>query len=93
MICFSLELNVDKPCMLRITWWARGIKDYVHTMTRLSALLKKTNTASHKVFHPPHNPIHYCEAEHYPITSKLHLHPPFVFLNISKVVVSHNEWY
>ena len=61
-------------------------------MTRLSALLKKTNTASHKVFHPPIT-LYYCEAEHYPITSKLHLHTPFVFLNIPQVVVSHNEWY
>ena len=42
---------------------------------------------------PPHNPIHYCEAEHYPIIFKLHLHTPIVFLNIPQVVVSHNEWY
>ena len=53
MVCFSLERNVKEPCMLRIIWQARGIKDCVHTMTRLSALLKKTNTATHKVFHPP----------------------------------------
>ena len=53
MVCFSLERNVKEPCMLRIIWQARGIKDCVHTMTQLSALLKKTNTATHKVFHPP----------------------------------------
>lgn len=54
-------------------------------MTRLSALLKKTNTASHKVFHPPIT-LYYCEAEHYPITSKLHFHTPFVFLKSHRLL-------
>ena len=56
MFCFSLERNVDEPCMLWVTWWACEIKYSIHPMTWLSTLLKKTKSLTQDV-PPPHDPI------------------------------------